>query len=219
MTSLLNLSQQNGIFNAETATHVTVIGVGAVGGYVVHGLAKQGVTGITVFDHDFVESHNFPMSIYRPRDLARPKVDALKEIVEDATGVVIETRNVKYEGQPLKGVVIACVDTMEARKVIWQTIKQSPLIRVPILLDTRVCAELIWVFAIHPDDPDDEALYKHHLSYSSQETASPTCGNHGIDYVSKRAAGIVQINLTQWWQNGTKKILHKEVAGTLEVIE
>jgi len=215
----LNLSQQDKLFCAETATPVTVIGAGSVGSYVVHGLAKMGVTHITVFDPDFVESHNIPMSIYRPRDLARPKVDALKDIVEEATGVVITTHHIAYTNQPLTGVVIACVDTMEARQTIWHAIKNAPTVNVPILLDTRVSAELVWVFAINPEDPDDEELYRHHLSYSTKETAAPLCGLHGIDYVSKRAAGIVCIGLTSWWQRGTKKRLHKELVGALEVIQ
>jgi hypothetical protein len=215
----LNLSQQDKLFDAETATPITVIGAGSVGSYVVHGLAKMGVTNITVFDPDFVESHNIPMSLYRLRDLARPKVEALKEIIEDATGVVITGHNTAYNGQPLKGVIIACVDTMEARQMIWKAIENSVTIDVPILFDTRVSAELVWVFAISPEDTDDKELYQHHLNYSTKETAPPICGLHGIDYVSKRAAGIVCIGLTSWWQRGTKKRLHKELVGALEVIQ
>lgn len=218
MPSELNLSQQHNLFDAQTAKPVTVIGVGSVGSYVVHGLAKMGVTDITVYDLDFVESHNIPMSLYRPRDLARPKVEALKEIVEEATGVIIDTRHMIYDGQPLKGVVIACVDTMEARQTIWRAIKEASTVDVPILLDTRVAAELVWVFAIDPEDPDDAKLYQHHLRYSTKETAPPMCGLHGIDYVSKRAAGIVCINLTSWWQHGTKRCLHKEAVGALEMV-
>lgn len=215
----MNLSQMDKLFDAETATPVTVIGVGSVGSYVVHGLAKMGVTDITVYDPDFVESHNIPMSIYRPKDLARPKVEALKDIVEEATGVVITTHNIAYSGQPLKGVIIMCVDTMEARQLVWKSIKDSPTIDVPILFDTRVSAELVWVFGINPEDPEDEELYQHHIKYSTKETAAPLCGLHGIDYVSKRAAGIVCIGLTSWWQRGTKKRLHKELVGALAMVQ
>lgn len=218
MPSELNLSQQNELFDAETAKPVTVIGVGSVGSYVVHGLAKMGVTQITVYDPDFVESHNIPMSIYRPCDLARPKVEALKDIVEEATGVIIKTHHVAYDGAPLKGVVIVCVDTMEARQAIWRSIKNALTVDVPIMLDTRVSAELVWVFAIDPEDPDDAELYEIHLRYSTKETAPPMCGLHGIDYVSKRAAGIVCIQLTSWWQHGTKKRLYKELVGALETV-
>jgi hypothetical protein len=214
MEPQMNLSQQHKLFDVALARPVTVIGAGAVGGYAVLGLAKLGIPRITVYDHDHVESHNVPMSVYGPDDLARLKVEALRDIVRAGTGTVIETRPRRYEGERLEGAVVCCVDTMEARQAVWKAVELQP--DVNILIDTRVSAELVWVFAVDPCDPDDAERYRHHLAYSTKETAAPMCGSHGVVYVSMRAASAACANLTSWWQHGRKTLHHRELAGALE---
>lgn len=214
---VLNLSQQHNLFDATTARPVTIIGAGAVGSHVALALAKMGVEKITVYDGDYVESHNIPMSAYRPRDLARPKVEALRDLVEEASGVVIDARPKHFTDEELKGTVVCCVDNMEARQLVWRAVEMQP--RVDLLVDTRTAAELVWVFAVNPSDPEDIEYYRHHLEYSSKEAAHQMCGLHGIVYVSMRAASAVCSNLTYWWQHGRKKRHHKELAGELQPIE
>jgi hypothetical protein len=217
--STMNLSSMDKILTPAAHQPVTIIGIGAVGGYVAHGIAKMGVTGITVYDGDSVSSANQPVSIYRTRDIARPKTDALAEIIEDATGTRITANSRPFEGtEPLSKSVICCVDTMAARKVVWKAVKAAGL-GVNLFIDTRIVTELIWVFAIDPHDPEDVELYEHNLRYDDEEVAKPACGNSAIDYVSKRAASAAEANLTRWWRYGTKKRLHIELAGSLEVIE
>lgn len=213
---ILNLSAQHKIFDAATARPVTIVGAGAVGGYVAHTLAKMGVREIMVYDADYVESHNIPMSVYRPDDLDRSKVGALRDIVEDASGVVIDARPKHYEGEPLRDAVVCSVDNMEARQLVWKNVKMRP--EVEILIDTRTAEELISVFSINPCDPEDIEYYEHYLSYSSKEAAHPMCGKHGIAYVAMRTASVVGANLTRWWQHATKKCHHKELAGALEYL-
>ncbi|MDO8584875.1 MAG: ThiF family adenylyltransferase [bacterium] len=213
----MNLSGQHNLFNAMTARSVTIIGAGAVGGYVAVTLAKMGVTKLTVIDDDYVESHNIPMSVYRPCDLGRPKVEALRDIVLEASGVVIDARRQFYENEPLRDAVVCCVDTMEARQAVWRNVKMQP--RVDILIDTRTAEELVWVFAIAPCDPDDIAYYEHHLAYTTKETAHPMCGRHGIVYASMSAASAVAADLVYWWQHGKKKRHHKALTGVMEMID
>lgn len=213
----LNLSGQHNIFDAMIAKPVTIIGAGAVGGYAAVALAKMGVRKLAVVDEDSVESHNIPMSIYRPCDVGRPKVEALRDIVSEATGVVVDARRQHYENEPLRGAVICCVDTMEARQAVWRNVKMQP--GVDILIDTRTAEELIWVFAIAPCDPEDIAYYEHHLAYTTKETAHPMCGRHGIVYVSMSAASAVAADLVYWWQCGRTKRHHKALVGELEMID
>lgn len=219
MTNPLNLSAQHNIFNPDAARPVTLIGAGSVGSEVARQLTKIGITDLTVYDDDYVESHNIPVSCYRVKDLGRSKVDALMDVIKEQSGIEIKVLNTRFDTThpPLKGTVVSCVDSMEARQEIWENVKHRP--DVDILIDTRVSEELVWVFAIHPCDPDDIELYEHHLSYSSKEAAPAMCGRHGIIYVASTAARAVCANLTGWWQHGRKKQHHKELVGILLAID
>ncbi len=207
----LNFSAQHNLFDPNAVQPVVLIGAGAVGSHVGVALSKLGVKKLKVIDRDSVESHNASMSAYRPCDLARPKVEALREIVEQCSGVTIEVCASNYNGGPLCGSVVCCVDTMEARQLVWKNVKMNAA--VDILIDTRVAEKLVWVFAIDPKDPDDIAYYEHHLRYSSKQAAHPVCGKHGIITVSMIAAARACDLLTTWWATGRKERHHKELVG------
>lgn len=210
----LNFSQQKKIFNPSFVKPVVVLGAGSVGSQLTAMLAKIGVTDITVYDGDSVESHNIPMSAYGNSDLGMYKVLALKDLVLRQSGVEIKALPRMYAGEPLRDSVIACVDSMEARLAVWQAVKNNPM--VDIFIDTRTAGELISIFAVSPCNPDDIAYYEHFL-YPTGEAAMLTCGNHGIVYISSMAAGIACANLTNWWQCGRKKLHFKELIPALEV--
>lgn len=170
----------------------------------------MGVPRLIVWDDDSVSEHNVPMSIYRPKDLARPKVDALREIIAEASGLAIETRRTRYEGQePLTGSIVVCVDTMQARQLVWKQVRMQPA--VDLLIDTRTAAKKLWVLAINPCDPDDVAHYDHHTRYGTREAAPHMCGKHGFMPMSFLAAGKVVENLTTWWTSGIKEQHHRQM--------
>ena len=216
--SALNFSQQDDVFNPKNVRPVTLIGVGEVGSQVAVMLAKIGVQYLTVFDADAVESHNVPMSAYRKTcDLGKLKVVALAEIIFEQSELRITGIPKMYVGEKLRGSVVACVDTMEARMCIWDQVKMNP--NVDVFVDTRMVAELISVFAINPCDPDDIAYYEHFL-YPSNVTRQPTCGRHGIVYVSAAAAVAVCANLTRKWSTGNvAKRHHKGLVGGLQFLD
>lgn len=198
----LNFSQQKGLFNPAAARPTTVIGVGSVGSEVVMMLAKLGVSDITVYDHDEVESHNLPMSAYGIGDLARYKVEALAERVKRETGVTISTNRKKYASEKLKGSVVCCVDKMQEREVVFAGVSGNPL--VDVFVDTRVAGNLISVFAIRPSRKEDLEYYGMHF-YSTDNALPPMCGRHGIITVSAVTAGFACTALTNVWTKGTTK--------------
>ncbi|MEK7516777.1 MAG: ThiF family adenylyltransferase [Patescibacteria group bacterium] len=202
MESELNFSQQQRIFNRTVARPVTVIGAGSVGSFVVTMLPKMGVSKITVYDRDAVESHNVPMSAYRLKDQGRYKVEALAEIVREQSGLEINAIRAMYTGEPLRGTVIACVDSMEARMLIWKQVKIN--LAVDLLVDTRVAGEFVRNLAVNPNDPDDVADYEK-LLYPGSKALRPTCGNHGIVYVATVAAAAACAVVAGWWTEGAKQ--------------
>ncbi len=177
-----------------------VIGTGSVGSYVVLALAKMGVNDITVWDGDAVESHNVPMSLYRPSDIGRLKVIALKEIIRDFTGTEITVVPEMYSGERLtRRCVVSCVDTMAARALLWSRINGSATI--PLFCDTRTNQAYVEVHATRPAFREDVDRYAATF-FSDEEAAPHYCGLHGAVFVSMYAAQVVSSMLGQFWTYG-----------------
>lgn len=199
---MLNLSQQKYYFPRECIRPVTLIGAGAIGSNVAVMLARMGVEKITVYDDDSIDSHNIAPSAYGSADFATPKVEALKALIARDTEVIISQKQTMYAGEKLKGTVIVCVDSMRARKLVWERVKNNPL--VDILIDTRTAEKFWQVFAIEPCRAEDVAHYEHFLAYDDEEAAPQMCGLHGIIFVSLAVAAEVGENLANFWACGRK---------------
>jgi 2,4-dienoyl-CoA reductase-like NADH-dependent reductase (Old Yellow Enzyme family) len=158
---------------------VHVVGVGATGSYVAYQLAKMGVKNIHVWDFDDVEPHNLPNQIYRLKDVGRPKVDALAEIIAEATGIEIATHNEAVAGgTQLKGIVFLLVDSMNVRKDIWQGSLKFKL-PVELMIETRMAIDNGRIYAIKPSRPADIKLWEGTL-YSDEEAEESPCTNRSI---------------------------------------
>ena len=119
-------------------TPITVIGAGAVGSFTVLALAKSGAERITVWDDDSIESHNLPNQWYRLSDLGRPKVQALKVLVREMTGVEIDVVQGRFQGDKATELTICCVDSMDVRIALWRQLKPRP----ELYIDARMGAEV-----------------------------------------------------------------------------
>lgn len=209
---MTNFSHQAGLFDPRQARKVIVIGVGSIGSYVTLGLAKMGVTDITVIDGDTVASHNVPMSLYRTSDCCRRKVDALAEIVGQLTGVTIRTNPNFYNGEALRrATVIACVDKMSVRKMIWEQVRGQ--FSVDLFIDTRTAGMYFEVHAVSPRRQEDISYYESVL-YPDEETARQTCGHHGIVFTSLAVTASVLATVARSWNFDERKRCH---AGKSEV--
>jgi molybdopterin/thiamine biosynthesis adenylyltransferase len=211
-----HFAHQEGIFDPKHARKVVLIGAGSVGSHVAYHLTKMGVTDLEVWDADSVATHNTPMSLYGPGDIGRFKVDALAEIIERLTGTRITIKRQKYTGEAFRNVsVVACVDHMDERRLIWERVKLCPT--VDIFCDTRTAVAYIDVLSIAPCDPEDIDRYEA-LLFPQSKAAKQSCGYHGIVYAASRAAQIVAANLALFWTEGRKEWRIAEQCQTLDVI-
>jgi len=167
---------------------ITVIGAGAIGSATVLTLAKMGCSNITVWDDDVLEEVNVPSQMCKPSCVGSPKVEALKELVRDLTETEIIVRNKRYRGQRLEGVVIAAVDNMGTRQLIWDKVRLRPA--VSLLIDPRMGAEFARIYCIKPSDPDDAALYSQN-SYAGTESERLPCSGRAIVYCPTVVAGVL----------------------------
>ena len=152
------------------ALRVTIIGAGAVGSFTCLTLAKMGVTDITVFDGDTVEEHNLPNQWYKPDHVGWNKTDALWDIIVDFTGVELRAHSCHYTREPLTGIVICAVDTMDTRLLLWREVRKF---KPDLYIDARMGAEVGKVLVVHPSDPSSCRRYEDDLYPSSEALHAP----------------------------------------------
>lgn len=140
---MIDATRHNSIFDPATwgSKRVDVIGAGATGSKIAMSLAKLGVTNLHVWDHDVVEEHNIANQAYTLADIGRPKVEALSDLIQAATGTLI-TQHGKFterHARNLGEVVFAMVDSMSGRKAIFDAARYSPFIK--LVVDSRMASD------------------------------------------------------------------------------
>lgn len=163
------------LFNPyEFTTPVTVIGAGASGSWLVLQLAKLGITNITVWDFDKIESHNIANQLFGIHQVGQSKVEALHNIIFEQTGTRIKVKNEKYVGAPLAGYVFCMIDTMAGRKEIWNNnIKFKP--NVKLYIEPRMGMDVGRVYNMKPMELHTHAPYEATL-YSDDVAEVSACG-------------------------------------------
>lgn len=185
--------------------NVTLIGAGGIGSPTTLAIAKMGVSNITVYDDDCVENHNLPNQMYRFSDVGKKKVDALSDIISEYTGVTIERRAERFEKQRLSGLVVSSVDTMAARKTIWQAVKYNPAIM--LYVDARMGAEVCRIHTVHPYEPLEVAWYETTL-YSDDEALQLPCTARAVMYTVFVIAGLIASQVKKYVRG---QALRKEI--------
>lgn len=181
-----------------TNERVTVIGAGGIGSPTVLSLAKMGVSQIMVYDPDLVELHNLPNQMYRFEDIGKAKVSALSEIVYSFAGVEIEGKEEKFEAQQISGIVISGVDSMAARKAIWNRVKYNPSVK--LYIEARMGAEVGRIHSLKPWDPTLVQWYESTL-YDDEQATEDACTARAIIYNTGVIAGFIAAQLKKFVKN------------------
>ena len=203
-----NFLRQKDIFDpfGTEQQPITVIGVGGIGSPCVLTLAKTGFQNITVIDYDKVEPHNLPNQFYRTKDVGKPKVEALKQIVSDLTDVKLNTRKEKFsETTPCQGIVISGVDTMTDRSNIWKTLSTKE--NVSLYIDARMGGQVVCIYTINPRIEEEQKWYEETL-YSDENAFKEPCTARAIMYATMVCAGLITAQVAKF-SNGEqpKKML------------
>jgi ThiF family len=168
--------------------YVTVIGCGAVGSFTAFTLAKMGVGSINVYDPDRVEIHNIPNQMFSVGDCGLYKAEALRDMVELFHGVEIDACPVKYTDQPLSGIVIVAVDSMDARIAIWRKVKYNAAVK--LFIDSRMGAEVGRIIAVELIDPLGVEFYQSTLHTSAEAFQAP-CTEKSTVYCACGLAAMI----------------------------
>lgn len=129
----MNLSKSYEFFKPDECKEaINIIGCGAIGSTIAENLARLGLTKIRLYDFDIVTAYNVANQMYRDKDIGRPKVEALKEIICEINPDIekdIEIYDEPYVNQKLSGYVFLGVDNIETRKKIVEKLKNNIFIK------------------------------------------------------------------------------------------
>ena len=168
---------------------IVVVGAGSVGSFTVLSLAKMGAENITVYDDDKVEPHNLPNQFFRMKDVGSKKVTALKKIVKDFTGIEIKSIPGRFQMRhDLQGIVIATVDTMASREIIWKRAKMNPMVK--LYVDSRMGAQVYDIQSLRPTDMDAVKAYDG-TWYDDKDAIQERCSEKAIIYTVMAMANIL----------------------------
>ena len=139
----MDLSKSYEFFQPEKDdARIHIVGCGSVGSTIAENLARCGVTKMTLWDFDKVESHNIVNQMFTQNDVGKLKVDALKNILMDINPETAKTVEVKpdgWQGKLMSGYIFLCVDSIELRREIVEKHMDSPFVKA--VFDFRTLLE------------------------------------------------------------------------------
>jgi len=207
-------TRQAGFFNPEKQRiNLRIFGAGSVGSFLTLTLAKLGFNDISVFDFDKIEPHNLPNQFYRYKDLGKPKVEALKEIIKEFSDCDISIINEKITQEncshlilgrvDLSSMVILCFDNLESRRIIYNQLKGMPI----SLMDLRMGG---LGYSLEIVKLDNEKECKAYETSLNKETKELVCGQQSIIFTllsiaSEASNIIVKINNNQAYPSILKR--------------
>jgi molybdopterin/thiamine biosynthesis adenylyltransferase len=157
-------------------TPVTIIGAGATGSWLALCLAKLGIDNITVWDFDTVEEHNVPNQLFGIKHIGMTKTGALSDILQEQVDLKepIKIKTEAFTDQRLSGIVFLMVDSMKARKEIWDnSIKMKSAVK--LLVEPRMGLSEGRIYNVNPMDLNHIKRYED-CWYSDEQSEVSACG-------------------------------------------
>lgn len=135
----MDLSKSYEFFQPDkVGARIHIVGCGSVGSTIAENLARCGITKMTLWDFDTVESKNVHNQMFRQQDIGKKKVDALKDILMEINPDIdaeLELEPEGWGGNMMSGYVFLAVDNIELRRKIVEQHMGSPFIKA--MFDVR----------------------------------------------------------------------------------
>lgn len=188
--NVAHLTRQMDLIPLEVlGERINIIGAGAIGSFTALSLAKMGFANIHVFDDDNIEVENMSCQFFRHTDIGKPKAVALASLVQDFTNTVITVNNKRYAGGQLPGIVISAVDSMSARRLVWEQHRKLG-VNTKAVIDPRMGAETALMYVMDPMSARDQGSYEQTL-YTDDEAVQERCTAKATMYTALMLSGYV----------------------------
>jgi molybdopterin/thiamine biosynthesis adenylyltransferase len=187
-------TRHSNIYNVPPYFNVALVGVGGLGAMTALVLAKMGVQQMSIWDGDTVSETNIPTQLHPVSDVGKEKVYSLAETLEHFSDEIqlraYPERITEEEDFNEFHLVIAAVDSIQARKDIWIATTRS--LHVEWFIDMRMAAEELQIFVVGMHELQGVEHY-HELLFRLQEDDVPelTCTAKSTFYTAAIASGHV----------------------------
>ena len=193
----LNLSRQSKLVPSDKLEQFKfeVFGVGSVGSHVVELLAKVGAQHIKVYDMDTVDEENIGPQAFGLSHIGKTKVEAMAEICKESAGLEIETSHGELTEEntisPEPQTIYICLfDSFAARKMIWNKLKDYPVIYV----DGRIGRFDMRHYLIDTSDPKQVEYYIKTIPEAG-EGSDLICGEKASAMIDYEISGKIVSNI------------------------
>ena len=173
---MIDLSKSYEFFDPSKVNGmVHIVGCGSVGSTVAENLIRSGVTKMTLWDFDKVESHNIVNQMFRAKNIGRPKVEALKDLlleIDPNAGDDIRLRPKGWDGQMMSGYIFLAVDSIDIRRQIVEMHMDSP--HVKAMFDFRTRLKDAQHFAADWSDVQSRQSLLNSMQFTNEEADEDT---------------------------------------------
>lgn len=173
---MMDLSKSYEFFQPEKYDgRIHIIGCGSVGSTLAENLARCGVTKMTLWDFDTVESHNIVNQMFSQEHIGKLKVEALADILVDINPYIkdeLELQPKGWQGKLLSGYIFLCVDSIELRREFVEKHMDSPYVKA--VFDFRTLLESAHHYAADWSDYKMKQTLLNSMQFSHEEAAEET---------------------------------------------
>ena len=173
---MMDLSKSYEFFQPENLRErIHIVGCGSVGATLAENLVRLGITKITLYDFDKVSPHNIANQIFREKDIKRPKVDALRDILMEINPEVESGLKIKpkgWRGEMMSGIIFLAVDNIELRREIVEKHMNNAFVRA--VFDWRTLLTSAQHYAADWSNSLDKKALVNSMAFSHDEAAEET---------------------------------------------
>lgn len=197
-------------------TYCLIGGAGGISSWLTLFLTRAGFKPI-VYDFDILEEHNLGGQLYSKKQIGKPKVTALQEVVRDFADESISVFQQKYQSDSLPhNIMFSGFDNMKARKdmfELWKDYCQNLYEGDKsecIFIDGRLLAEQMQIFCVRITDEVSIAEYEKVL-FDDSEVEDAPCTFKQTSHAAAMIAGM----MTGFFTNHVTNLAEKNNARTV----
>lgn len=206
----MDLNKSYEFFKPECVKdRIHIIGCGSVGSTIAENLVRCGITKLTLWDFDTVESHNIVNQMFRESDVGKEKTQALFDLLTEINPAVKQDIQIKkkgWNGEVVSGYLFLCVDNIDLRRKIVEAHMDSPYVKA--VFDVRTLLESAQHYAADWSSYEQRTYLLNTMSFSHDEAVAETpvsaCGfTLGVATTVRIICAVAVNNFMKFVKNDT----------------